>query len=117
MRKPIIALVILALMLTNGCIQPQAKVRGTIARISMLGDGTVVSIHLEGDIEGIDTDKLTVHVNEKTKVYGGGKTVGRNAIRGDETVEVLFSGAVMESYPQQIHAYAIKILNYHPRTP
>ncbi len=87
-------------------------IRGEIKEIYIDDENAIVqSILVEGHSEG-DTmyESASVTVNNNTDIYKGDEKVTLEDLEEGLIVEVIFEGAVKESYPVQGTAKKIKIL-------
>lgn len=85
--------------------------RGRIS--SILRNDQTITMLVEGKWEeGVVSDKASVQVDSSTQVYDAleGKESEADALQVGWSVEVIFDGAVAESYPVQGRAKAVNIL-------
>jgi len=95
---------------------PKADVRGTVKKLTVFrGQGSVGGILVEGSKEKDTTnDKASVTVTTATKIYrwvnGKKKDAKFTDIKEGSTVQCVFTGPVLESYPVQAKAGEVLIL-------
>lgn len=116
-RIYVVLFLVIVIVLAAGCSTAQQDaigIRGEVTSINTSGD--TLSLLVEGEVEK-DTsfDKASVRIKPETKVVrkDGDKDAAANAedIKLFDKVEVVFDGAVAESYPVQGSAKLIRILN------
>lgn len=85
-------------------------IRGTVTEISLNNNATVIMV--EGKVEE-DTqhDKARVTIDQKTKMYMGDQKASVDDLKENMVVEVYTNGPVAESYPVQMGADKVVILN------
>jgi beta-N-acetylhexosaminidase len=116
----LIALSLILILSLVGCGQSalgKAKenpvIRGQITKITQNPEGKTATLLVEGQKEE-DTqyDKASVRVTSDTKIYkGDSKTkLSMTDIKEGMKVEIYWDGPVAESYPVQMGANIIKIL-------
>lgn len=116
-KKVITAMCIFLLLGAVGCsINDNGKeivVRGTITKIIRNDGGKVTGILVEGKEEqDSEYDKASVFIGDKTKIYKGSNSELQDTsvlVEGIR-VQVTIEGAVRESYPVQVDAKIIRIL-------
>ena len=117
MKKVFSLLLIFSLTLAmTGCNKDSSEIigiRGEIKEVYLDEENSLVSIFLiEGEIED-DTryDSASVTVNNNTEIYRDEEKATIEDLEEGIIVEVVFEGAVAESYPVQGIAKKIKILD------
>jgi hypothetical protein len=124
MRRYIRILPFAALLTLAGCQtqdgpyipNTQPDVRGNITNIKKTNSKKKegVAVVLIESIDGVYTkhDKATLRIDAKTHIEAiDGAPLRLDNLREGQMVEVWFDGQVMESYPVQAHASAIRIGN------
>ncbi|HHX24893.1 MAG: DUF3221 domain-containing protein [Tepidanaerobacteraceae bacterium] len=111
----LLAAIFLLLVSVIGCSnssQDSVGIRGEITKITLSEDNRITSILVEGEVES-DTvyDKASVRIVEDTVILdNSGQDVSLQELRQGMKVEVVFQGAVAESYPVQGNAKAIRVI-------
>lgn len=116
MKKGLIILIIIVVssFLFIGCSKnddDKASIRGYVAEIVISKTGA--NILVEGKIEeDTEFDKASVSINSETVIKKDGieGKIEVSDIKKGDKVEVVFTGAVAESYPVQGTAKSIRIL-------
>lgn len=116
MKKLLLLLLIFSIMMFNtACAKESIEtigIRGEIKEIYTDEESArIQSIIVEGPVED-DTmyDSASITVDNNTTIYKGDEKVTVEDLEEGLTVEVIFDGAVAESYPVQGTAKKIKIL-------
>ena len=110
-------LVVLGAMLVNCSSSDDtdevADFIGTIIEVHPVGEGDVGgTILVEGEDTIQSSDKYVVTIKEETSILGpDGKKVEFADLKAGQQVEIWFSGAVAESYPAQVAAAKIMIVD------
>lgn len=110
-RSALVVMVLCLIIFIAGCtLKENVGIRGEIKEIFNVEDN-IIGIYVEGEIEE-DTiyDKANISINDKTKVFKGDNKVNFIELKEGQIIEVIFDGAVAESYPVQGKAKKIKIL-------
>ncbi|MCM0648119.1 YobA family protein [Clostridium swellfunianum] len=118
MRKIVILLFCFIFVLGfAGCskeFNSKLGIRGEIKKVSKNDKGMITSIFVEGKIEqDAEYDKASIYITEKTKIFEGDgkKKLELSSLKEGMKVEVDFEGPIRESYPIQVDAKAIRVLN------
>ncbi len=90
------------------------QIRGSVVDITQK-DGKIVGIFVVGKIEaGTTFDKALIGITDKTVIYAKENSkyniVTPGALKANQTVAVLFTGPIGDSYPVQAYADEIMIL-------
>lgn len=112
MRRFILLVLALCMIIfIAGCtLEDDIGIRGEVKEI-FKGDKDITGIYVEGEIDEYSAyDKASISFTDKTKIYMGGNKVDFNELKEGQIVEVIFDGAVAESYPVQGKAKKVKIL-------
>ncbi len=112
MKRSILVIIVLSLIiLIAGCtLEDDVGIRGEVKEI-FKEDKDITGIYVEGEIdEYFAYDKASISFTDKTKIYMGDNKVEINQLKEGQIVEVIFDGAVAESYPVQGKAKKVKIL-------
>ena len=117
--------IIFTLFITIGCnfsisnYGKEADIRGNITNISKAAEdrpGDLIgSILIEGNIEkDTEFDKASVTITKETRIFESksGKLIKASfgSFKPNQRVQALFTGPVMESYPVQVKAKEVVIL-------
>jgi len=70
---------------------------------------------VEGSSELRSSDKIVVSFKDNTLYDAEGKSISLTELEPGDTVEIIYNGLIMESYPAQISADSVKVIkhNYH----
>jgi hypothetical protein len=115
MKKIIVLFLVTILLISAGCGAPDViGIRGKVTNITS-GEKSIVML-VEGSIDKDTTlDKANVTVDDKSSVFvrsdGKDKAADKSDIKQGSTVEVIFEGAVAESYPVQGRAKKVIIIS------
>ena len=120
-----IPIIIFTLFIIIGCNFPissygkEADIKGNITNIYKATEdstGDIIgSILIEGSIEkDTEFDKASVTITKKTRIFESknGKLIKASfdSLKPNQRVQALFTGPVMESYPVQVKAKEVVIL-------
>lgn len=73
-------------------------------------NGTLLVEPRKDSMEYRSSDKIAVHTEDAVLLDSLGKKIVLSKIQVGQTVEITYSGVMRESYPAQIYAYEIKIV-------
>ncbi len=109
-----ILMLIMAAAVFTGCGEEKTpEIRGAITELTYNSQGKLSSFLVEGKIEnGTTLDKAYTFITDKTQILdkSTGKKLTVDALMVESLVEVLSTGTIRDSYPAQIDASIIWIL-------
>ena len=98
--------VVLPCLCLSGCAKDDGGVKMT-ARVTAIGERI--------EVEVLDSEYTSgphwVITDEDTRFVKNGRRIGRSDIAVGDTVEIYYNGQVMLSYPPQIVATKISVIN------
>ena len=86
----------------------EVSISGKITKLESFNDA--ISILVESEINEGQYDKAIVTVTKTTKIYIGKEKGALEDITEGQHVEIVFTGAVRESYPVQADAKSVTIV-------
>lgn len=91
--------------------EKKIAIRGKITKLTQADNGDGFNLFVEGKQED-DTwyDKASVRINPNTKVYKGNEALSVKDLKEGMTIEIKYDGPVLESYPVQMGADIITII-------
>lgn len=98
----------------QGTKQEYIGARGEITELYLDENKKVMGFMVEGESERTETyelyDKASVSITEDTKIMKGNQALSVEDLKEGMKVMVIFEGEVRESYPVQVTAKSIEIL-------
>jgi len=82
----------------------------TFIAIVLENNGSLLVEPVEGSAELRSADKIIIHTSDTKILNYANKEIDITAITVNQRVEVSYNGMIMESYPAQIMAFKIKLL-------
>lgn len=118
MKKIMILILSLVLMFAMAACsrsneEHKIAIRGEITNLSEGQNNKTIFIMVEGVVEkDTEFDKASITITEKTKVVekDSNKKLSKEALKEGMKVEVIIEGPVRESYPVQVDAKEVRIL-------
>lgn len=116
-KKVIVAISILLLFGAVGCStndnEKETGIKGTITKVITNDSGKITGISVEEKEDQSSTyGKASVFIEDKTKIYKGNsnKLQDISILKEGIRIQVTIEGGVRESYPVQVDAKIIRVL-------
>lgn len=87
----------------------------TLQAVVLKSDTSLLIQPVEGSTELSSSDKIVVSFDDGTINDLDGRTIGLAELEPGDTIEVIYNGLIMESYPAQIKADSIKLVKHNYR--
>jgi hypothetical protein len=104
----IAAVLAVAAAFLTGCGPEKVKFTATVSEAH---ENSILVVPAEGSNELNSSDLITAHITDKTKISDeNGKKADIENIKAGMTVVITYDGLIAESYPAQITADAVRIM-------
>ena len=105
----IFAVVLLIAVILTGCDAEKNRFTATVQTVE---ESSILVIPSEDSAERNSSDLISAHISDKTKIYDrSGEKTDAASIKTGILVEITYNGMIAESYPAQIRADVIKVVN------